>query len=140
MFRVFLCCSDRDKEVKPKDAPQLRSLPSGWEKVTSRASGETYYFNPASGVSQWEYPNVATMDKTTAAANEKTKEKEEAKEAVESLQQLPTLLQANAKAKQAGEEAKQRAKEAGEEAKHRAKEAAKDQVKKQLRKKVCSCL
>ena len=32
------------------------SLPEGWETAVSRSSGDTYYHNPITGESQFEFP------------------------------------------------------------------------------------
>ena len=35
---------------------QLRDLPTGWKEVTDKDSGKPYYYNAATGVTQWQKP------------------------------------------------------------------------------------
>jgi hypothetical protein len=39
--------------------PVLPSLPSGWERRRDAASGQDFYYNTASGISQWEFPEAS---------------------------------------------------------------------------------
>jgi len=42
------------------------ALPSGWEKVKDTASGDFYYYNKQTGVTQWEAPAAQTPAVATA--------------------------------------------------------------------------
>lgn len=45
-------------QASPARASHLRlsALPPGWKEVTESESGKTYYYNAASGVTQWQKP------------------------------------------------------------------------------------
>lgn len=40
----------------------MRPAPSGWEIRHSSSKNRDYYFNPQTGESQWEFPEVAAKD------------------------------------------------------------------------------
>jgi len=40
---------------------QLEELPAGWTSGIDQGSGQTYYYNEATGASQWEPPQASTQ-------------------------------------------------------------------------------
>jgi H+/gluconate symporter-like permease len=46
---------------------RMMALPSGWKQVKDPASGDFYYFNQATGVTQWEAPTAAPASSKPAA-------------------------------------------------------------------------
>jgi hypothetical protein len=55
----------------PRASAAMKQLPAGWLEATDKETGRPYYYNTATGTSQWDPPRESRFDEATTSASER---------------------------------------------------------------------